>query len=350
MTIKLSRRHFVELAAGSTAALGMGLFKFPEFESLMAASLEEVPVIWFQGSGCNGCTVSVLNAFPATIQNILLTEVVSGKHVSLRFHNTVMAAQGDLAMQAMYDTETSPFVLVVEGGVPLKDGGIYCEVGEKDGHGIPMMETIGRLGPKAIATIAIGTCAASGGISAVPPNPGEVVGISEFYKQEGITTPVINVPGCPPHPDWFTGTLVQILMNGPESIELDNDLRPTAFFGKLIHDQCPRRGQFDKKHFAKNFGDPDCLYMLGCKGPITHADCNDRLWNGKTRWCIEAGAPCIGCAELKFPGHMGAIHEPIDLLTAEDNLAIGLGAAAVIGAGVAAVARATAKDKKVKKD
>lgn len=341
MTTRLTRRHFVELCAGSTAALGLSLFKNPEFERLFAAALAEVPVIWFQGSGCNGCSVSVLNSFPVTIQDLLLSEVVSGKHVNLRFHNTVMAAQGDLAMQAMYDTETGPFALVVEGGVALKDGGIYCEVGEKDGHGIPVAETLERLGRKAIATIALGTCASSGGISASPPNPGEVVGMAEFYKQKGITTPVINVPGCPPHPDWFVGTLAQVLIGGPESVKVDKDLRPTAFYGKLIHDQCPRRGQFAAGKFATNFGDPDCLYKLGCKGPVTHADCNDRLWNNKTRWCIEAGAPCIGCAELAFPAGLGPVHEPIDLTADQtlDKVAIGMASAAVLTAGVIAATR-----------
>jgi hydrogenase small subunit len=348
VTVKITRRNFVELAAGSTAALGLSLFKYPEFHKLFAQALTEVPVIWFQGSGCNGCSVSVLNTVPITIQNLLLSEVVTGKHVSLRFHNTVMAAQGDLAMKALTDTEAAgPFALVVEGGVPTKDDGIYCEVGEKNGQGITMAETIARLGPKAIATIAVGTCASSGGISATPPNIGGVLGVREFYKEKGITTPVINTPGCPPHPDWFVGTLAQVLMNGPESVKVDDDLRPTAFYGKLIHDQCPRRGSFTVKQFAKNFGEPSCLYELGCKGPITHADCNTRLWNNKTNWCIESGAPCIGCAELKFPGHLGAIHEPIDLTQPIDKAAIGIaGVTAAIVVGGAIAAGAASGDKK----
>lgn len=348
MTVKLTRRNFIELTAGSTAALGLSLFKYPEFHKLFAQALSEVPVIWFQGSGCNGCTVSVINSFPISIQNLLLTEVVTGKHVSLRYHPTVMAAQGDLAMKALTDTEAAgPFVLVVEGGIATKDNGVYCEVGEKNGQGIPMQDTIARLGPKAIATVAIGTCASSGGISATPPNIGEVVGVREFYKNKGITTPLINTPGCPPHPDWVVGTLAQVLMNGPGSVPVDDDLRPTAFYGKLIHDQCPRRGSFTAKQFASNFGEPDCLYLLGCKGPITHADCNIRLWNNKTNWCIGAGAPCIGCAELKFPGHLGAVHEPIDLTTTIDKAAIGIaGAAAVVIVGGGIAAAASSGDKK----
>ena len=135
--------------------------------------------------------------------------------------------------------------------------------------------------------------------------------------------------------------LAQVLMGGPGSVEVDEDLRPKAIYGKLIHDQCPRRGQYYAGKFAKNFGDPDCLFKLGCKGPITHADCNDRLWNNKTRWCIEAGAPCIGCAEMAFPAGLGAIHEPIDITANEtlDKVAIGLVGAAALTTGVIAVTK-----------
>jgi len=42
------------------------------------------------------------------------------------------------------------------------------------------------------------------------------------------------------------------------------------------------------------------LFKLGCQGPLTHADCNLRLWNGGTNTCIRAGAPCVGCAAESF--------------------------------------------------
>ena len=93
-------------------------------------------------------------------------------------------------------------------------------------------------------------------------------------KQHGIDKPLVNIPGCPPHPDWFVGTVASILLNGlPGADDLDDDLRPKAFYGKLIHENCPRRAYFDEGKFAKKFGDEGCLYELGCKGPITYADC-----------------------------------------------------------------------------
>src|SRR4030042_2625911 len=99
----LSRRDFLKLTAGSTAALGLLLMRFPNFERVMADSVAEVPVIWLQGAGCTGCSVSVLNSLSPKIQDVLLNQVVPGQHVSLRFHPTIMAASGDLAVKAIED-------------------------------------------------------------------------------------------------------------------------------------------------------------------------------------------------------------------------------------------------------
>ena len=354
MNTKLNRRHFVELCAGSTAALGLSMLKLPEFEQLFAQAIKEIPVIWIQGSGDNGCSVSVLNAIPPTIQDLLLTDVVPGTHLSMRFHPTIMASQGELAEKALTDTEAlGGYVMVMEGGIPTKDDGIYSTLFETaSGQPIPLKDTVIRVGRGAIAAIAIGTCAASGGISRTPPNVGGVKGLSEVFKDAGISTPVINIPGCPPHPDWFVLTVAELLATGdPGSIKVDKDLRPVKFYGKLIHDQCPRRGSFNAGQFAKNFGDPDCMYELGCKGPVTHADCNDRLWNNKTKWCVEAGTTCIGCAELAFPifkntvGDLAALHLPTDITKPLDKAAIGIAGAVGVGAAAFGAARLLSKDK-----
>ena len=56
----------------------------------------EVPVIWLQCATCTGCSVSVLNSVSPTIKNVLVDEVIPGKHVNLRFQATVMAGAGDM--------------------------------------------------------------------------------------------------------------------------------------------------------------------------------------------------------------------------------------------------------------
>jgi hydrogenase small subunit len=360
---ELSRRDFLKLSAGSTAALGLLLFRFPNFERVFAASVAELPVVWIQGAGCTGCSVSVLNSLSPKIQDVLVNQVIPGKHVSLRVHPTVMAAQGDAVLQAMEDTAKMKggYVLVVEGAISTKDNGIYCEFGERNGHGITILEHLTTLGTDAMAVIAIGACSTFGGIPAAEPNVTGCKGVQAIFTEKGIRTPVINLPGCPPHPDWFVGTVASVLIGGLGSVEVDDIGRPTAFYGKLIHDNCPRRGYFDEGKFAKQYSEPYCLFELGCKGPVTHADCPVRLWNSGTNWCVGSNSPCIGCCEPSFPDGVSPFRkvEKLESLTPpawlppmekeakgfNPGLAAGLGVAGGIAAGAAAVAIAKRKAK-----
>jgi hydrogenase small subunit len=283
------------------AALGLDLFANPMLRQAFAAAIKETPVIWLAAGACSGCSVSLLNSLSPKIQDALLDEIIPGHHMELAFHPNLMAASGDLAMEVMYSTEAKPFILVVEGSIPTADHGIHCEVGEKDGHGITALEHVLRLGAKAKAVVAVGSCAAYGGIPAANMNPTGSKGVMEVLKEKNITTPVINLPGCAVHPDWFISTFAAVLMGGPESVKLDQHGRPEMFYKKLIHDNCPLRGHFDAGRFAEKPGDPYCLYKQGCKGPVAHADCPERKFNSGTNWCIGAGHACIGCVEPEFP-------------------------------------------------
>jgi hydrogenase small subunit len=276
---------------------------------------EEYPVLWIQGGGCSGCSVSLLNAVSPNARNILVDEIVPGKHLNVRFHPTVMAGAGDPAMAELERTRQEAkggYVLVVEGSIPTGAGGAYAMIGEREGEEISMHSWVKSLSRDALAVIAVGTCAAFGGIPAGAPNPTGSVGVSEVLSAEGIDTPLINVPGCPPHPAWFVGTVASLLIQGlPKEGELDEHLRPKAFYGQLIHENCPRRAYFDEGKFAKKLSDPYCLYELGCKGPVTHADCPTRLWNNGVSWCVGSGAPCIGCVEPTFPDVVAPVYEKI---------------------------------------
>jgi hydrogenase small subunit len=288
-------------------------------------------------------------------QNILVDEIVPGKHLSLRFHATIMAAEGEKAMEALKQTASNKngYILVVTGGISTNDDGIYCEIGENNGKGITGLEHVKTIGKDAMAVIALGTCAAYGGIPAAKPNPTGCVSVTRVFADAGIKTPVINVPGCAPHPDWFVGTVATILLSGLDAVKLDAHGRPLNFFGKRIHENCPRNGYFQLGQFSKKFSDPYCMYQLGCKGPVTYADCPSRLWNGGTNWCIGANSLCIGCVEPGFPDGMSpfrkkaedwevvplaAPDEKNDKPAINSGVAAGLGAiagAAVVGAGVA---------------
>jgi hydrogenase small subunit len=261
--------------------------------------VKELPVVYLQGAACTGCTISLLNSASPTIKNLLVDQVAPGVHINLKFHPTIMASAGDMALQVMEDTaarQKGEYVLVVDGAISMDASGAYASFGEQS-----IRKRVADMAKDAMAVIALGTCAAFGGIPAAPPNPTQCASVREVQQAEGIATPLINVPGCPPHPDWFVGTVASIILGGlPSADDLDEHLRPKAYFGKLIHENCPNRAWFDEQKFAKKFGDEGCLYELGCKGPITYSDCPLRRWNGGTNWVIGAGAPCNGCTQPEF--------------------------------------------------
>jgi len=277
--------------------------------------VSELPVIWLQGSTCTGCSISLLNSASPSIKNILIDQVVPGTHVNLRFHATLMAGAGEQALEVIQDTlarDRGGYVLVAEGAIPTKSDGVYGSIGERGGRPFSMKERLEELAAGSLAVLSVGTCASFGGIPAAYPNPTECRPVKWVLDMAGINKPLINIPGCPPHPDWVVNTIASILLRGlPGPSELDDNLRPLAFYGKLVHENCPRRAYFDEFKFAKKPGDEGCLYELGCKGPITYADCPTRRWNNGTNWVIGAGAPCNGCTQPEFPDLTSPFYEKL---------------------------------------
>jgi hydrogenase small subunit len=107
------------------------------------------------------------------------------------------------------------------------------------------------------------------------------------------------------------GTIVHYLLY-KKVPALDRINRPKVFFGELIHDHCGRRGQFEAGNFLADWNDPAqkkyCLYLKGCKGPVTYADCATRNWSDGHNWCIGSGAPCQGCSEPTFYTGMSPLY------------------------------------------
>lgn len=255
--------------------------------------IKQINVKWLQLATCSGCAVSILNSTSPNIKNILIDELLPGKHINLLFMSTIMGSSGTASMEILLNTKSEPkdYVLVVEGAVPE---GKYGEVGEYN-----MEELLLKLVENSSVIISLGSCASFGGIPKGKPNPTNARSVSEILNINKINKHLINIPGCPSHPDWFVNTVAYLLLKGiPDLDELN---RPKMFFGKLVHELCERRPYFDKGKFAKKFGEEGCLYELGCKGPYTHADCPIRSWNSALNWCIQNGSPCFGCCEPEFP-------------------------------------------------
>ena len=252
---------------------------------------ERINAIWLETSGCSGNIISLLNAEAPDVY-YLLKEMIN-----LKFSNSLMVLEGEKAYEKFLETLDTKFVLIVEGAVSTKDNGKYNIIAKYRGRSITGMEAVQRAGEKAEYIISAGTCASFGGISAASPNPAENKSVDDFLNKE-----VIKVPGCPSHPDWVIGTLAHIILIGRP--ELDSKSRPLIFYGITIHDNCPRRSYFDKGIFAKKLGDKECMFKLGCRGPVTKTDCPTRKWNSYVNWPIGNNATCIGCAQEKFPDGM----------------------------------------------
>ena len=271
--------------------------------ALQGAARGDPPVLWLHGSSDSGCSVSLLNSVHPDIAEVLF------ELISLRFHETLMAASGEAATSALKETldeHAGEFILIVEGAIPTGSAGAFCTVGEMDDVPMMILDWVTMLGAQAKAVVAVGTCSAFGGIPAAAPNPTQCKSVEKVFAEHDIETPLINVPGCPPHPDWIVGTLFHVLQYGLPS--LDSLGRPTMFFKDVIHDKCQERAYFDNRVFAEKPGDEGCRLFIGCRGPDAYADCSLRLWNNGTSWCVGGGAICIGCTHPDFPDSMSPFY------------------------------------------
>jgi hydrogenase small subunit len=168
-------------------------------------------------------------------------------------------------------------------------------------------EWIDRLAPKALAIIAIGTCATYGGIHAMEGNPTGCMGLADYLGWEWRSKaglPIVNVPGCPVQPDNFMETVLYLLYQVAglaPMIPLDDQLRPTWLFGNTVHDGCDRAGYYEQGDFAEVYGSPKCIVKLGCWGPVVNCNVPKRGWMAGIGGCPNVGGICIGCTMPGFP-------------------------------------------------
>jgi hydrogenase small subunit len=243
--------------------------------------------------------------------------------------------------------EKGKYLVVVEGSIPMKDGGVYCTIGGRTALDIAR-EVCGN----AAATITVGACAFYGGWPAARPNPTGAVGVQEAVP--GIT--LINLPGCPPNAVNITATAVHFLTFGALPAT-DQEGRPLFAYGARIHDNCERRAHFDAGQFVQEWGDEAhrkgwCLYKMGCKGPATFHNCPVVRWNEGTSWPVGAGHGCIGCSERHFWDEMTPFYRRLPTVpgfgvtTTADKIGawiVGGTAAAFAAHGVASAIRAKAR-------
>ena len=285
-----SRRDFLQFCAMAAAAAGLG----NSAAGQVAAAFEKKdmpPVVWLHFQECTGCSESFIRASHPIVADALLDVV------SLNYSETLMAPSGFAAEKSLDDTiknNKGKYILVCEGAVPTKDGGVYCMIAGRTAE-----SNLKRVAADAAAVIAWGSCASSGGVQAAKPNPTGAEAISKLVNQ-----PVINVPGCPPIADVMMAVLTHILVLG-KTPALDSLGRPKEFYGRRVHDTCYRRANYDAGLFVESWDDENarkgyCLYKMGCRGPVTYNACSVTKWNDGTSYPIQSGHGCIGCSEAGF--------------------------------------------------
>ena len=239
-------------------------------------------LFWLQGLTCNGNTHSFLN-----LPNLDL--LLEG--FEILYHPIL---EGTQSFHELSQCKKECDVLIFEGTFDPEMRRDDVLVGEILLHY--------ALSAKYI--IALGSCASFGGMfkaSSPQRNSGLIFNESQLQgpllhqKQK-----VINLSGCPIHPEWLNYTL-SMIANGAE-VEVDLLHRPIELYSNLAHHGCTRNEYFEWKVDAKSFGEKEgCLYYAqGCRAPMTFASCNKILWNevsSKTR----IGTPCFGCTEPDFP-------------------------------------------------
>ncbi len=239
--------------------------------------LGRIKLLWLQGVTCNGNTHSFLNH--PHLSRIL-------EPYEWLYHPLLPSV---LSLEEIVTCKHECDVLILEGTYDP----------QMQRAGVALEQIVKHYAKNARHIIAAGSCASFGGIfKASAPQRNSGLG---FEKGPLLSDHrLINLPGCPLHPEWL-GFVLQMISAG-KTIACDDLSRPKALFSYLAHHGCNRNEYFEWKVDSKDFGLKEgCLfYEHGCRGPMTHAPCNRILWNeisSKTR----AGTPCFGCTEPDFP-------------------------------------------------
>ena len=256
-----------------------------------AADVNTKPVLFWLGTNtCDGHIISLLNASNPPFRDLLEN--------SFQFYyaSFLMPAEGAFAVNIWSIVEELPFILVVEGTVSTLFNGHTTVVGMENGEKITALSLVKRLGARAAHVIAVGTCACYGGPYAAHPNPTVALPLRKVLNGRK----VIHIPGCPVNPGWIYETLMHLKKR--ETIKLDFLGRPKSLYGKTVHQLCERLPKYNESDFAQHPGEPGCMYLVGCKGPVTRADCPQRQWiDEQSGWPVGVNSPCIGCTTPEFP-------------------------------------------------
>lgn len=267
-------------------------------------------ILWMQSGGCSGCSLSFMG-----LEEMDLVSWSNTFGLNWLWHPSLTESSSyetQEMIQKVLKKEIKLDIFCLEGSVimgPNNTGRFHM----LSGFNIPAKDLINQLSQIADYVLAIGTCAAYGGITAAGENITDATGLQfnqsqagcllpvDFTSQKGL--PVVNISGCPVHPGWVAETVAMITLNQFTKNSMDSLGRPRFYAEKLVHHGCSRNEYYEYKASAENPSDLGCMMEnMGCIGTIAHADCNERPWNGSGS-CTKGGYACVDCTSPDF-GHV----------------------------------------------
>lgn len=342
-----SRRDFIKFCASMAATLALPASSVTAIAQALQKK-KKPSVVWLEFQDCAGDTESMLRSWRPDIAELVLDII------SLNYHETIMAPSGKQAEKSLNDVVNNlkgRYLAIVEGAIPLKDGGVYCTIA-----GRTAVERAREVCGNAAASLAVGSCAVWGGIVVPDPNPTGGVGLEEAVPD----ATVVNLPGCPMNVDNVAATIVHYLTfdSWPQ---LDSRNRPLFAHGMLVHDKCERRANYDAGQFVRQWGDEGhrkgwCLYEMGCKGPAANFNCPSIRWNEHTSWPVKGGHGCIACAADYNWDRMSPMYARLPnvpgfgINATADKVGAGLVIATAAGIAAHGIGRAVVKRKERKED
>lgn len=273
-----------------------------------------VPVLWLTaGLGCDGDSIAMTAATQPSIEDLIAGVFPGVPPVAL--HHPVLAYEvGDDYLATFHSAasgELGPFILFFEGSVPderLSGEGFWAAMGNDPLTGEPITTCawIDRLVANAWAVVAVGTCAAYGGIHAIEGNPTGAMGLSDYLGWDWVSgsgMPIVNLGGCPVRPDNMTSTLLDLLRQfaGGSPLRLDEGGRPADLFDYTVHEGCDRGGYYEQADFAGEIGSTRCIVKLGCWGPVVDCNVSKHGWINGIGGCANVGGTCNGCTMPGWP-------------------------------------------------
>ena len=245
----------------------------------------------------------------------------------LAIYNPLLAFEtGDEFMRAFWSAaagELDPFILVLEGSVPneqISGDGHWAALGTdpETGDPIPTCTWIDRLAPRAAAVLALGTCAAYGGIPAMRGQPDRRDGAARLPRHELASRagPADRQPSGLPGPARQHHRDAAAPRAAPRRGRGDDRARrpgpaELAVRAARSSEAAAAPGSPSRANSPTHADDDrGCLVKLGCKGPVVKCNVPIRGWIGGVGGCPNVGGICMACTMPGFPDKFMPFMEP----------------------------------------